>query len=149
LGLTQQRLAELLGLDATYLSQLENGHRRIDDWWVEKIKDLAASNFGFPNIVQSNPVPEAKFDDLNRKPVSKETCMAYLARFLDQCDSPAKLGWAYYELQERFPLRKWAKSQIRHDDEFAASGQKLHDATFAKPVNSEGLKPASAKRDPK
>ncbi|MGH8023725.1 MAG: helix-turn-helix domain-containing protein, partial [Limisphaerales bacterium] len=33
---TQQQMAEALGLDASYLSQLENGRRKLDDWYLKK-----------------------------------------------------------------------------------------------------------------
>ena len=40
---TQQQMAEALGLDASYLSQLENGRRKLDDWYLKKAGEFENS----------------------------------------------------------------------------------------------------------
>ncbi len=90
---TQQQMADALGLDASYLSQLENGHRNLDDWYLKKAGELEKN--------QTAPEPRSS------RP-SAEACVAYLRQFLATCKEPAKIVWTYVELQEHFPLDKWA-----------------------------------------
>ena len=43
LNLTQKAMADLLGLDSTYLSQLENGHRAVSDHYLIKATEIEKS----------------------------------------------------------------------------------------------------------
>lgn len=40
MDLTQVQLGEKLNLDSTYISQLESGGRRIDDWYIDRMRHL-------------------------------------------------------------------------------------------------------------
>jgi len=98
-------MADALGLDSTYLSQLENGRREVDEWYLKRATEFEKSN-------EVNPLHDADF-----KP-SAEACMAYLKSFLETCNDPAKIGWTYIELREHFPMNKWTpkRGQIGHGD---------------------------------
>ena len=97
---TQQQMAEALGLDPSYLSQLENGRRKLDDWYLKKAgefeKTKSLNIFG-------NVTPESY-----SLQSTAESCLAYLKQFLSTCKDPAKIIWTYVELQEHFPLDKWS-----------------------------------------
>lgn len=90
---TQQQMADALGLDASYLSQLENGHRNLDDWYLKKASEFEKN--------QAPPEPRSSR-------ASAEACVSYLRQFLATCRDPAKIVWTYVELQAHFPLDKWA-----------------------------------------
>jgi DNA-binding XRE family transcriptional regulator len=96
---TQQQMAEALGLDPSYLSQLENGRRKLDDWYLKKAgefeKGKTTHMFG-PGASESYSMQ-----------FTAESCLSYLSQFLATCQDPAKVVWTYVELQEHFPLDKW------------------------------------------
>ena len=98
---TQQQMAEALGLDPSYLSQLENGRRKLDDWYLKKAgefeKTKTATVFG------------STASESFSLQASAEACITYLTQFLATCKDPAKIVWTYVELQEHFPLNKWAE----------------------------------------
>jgi transcriptional regulator with XRE-family HTH domain len=96
---TQQQMAEALGLDASYLSQLENGRRKVGDWYLKKAGEFERTKT--PNILANVTA------DSYSMQTSAEACIAYFTRFLATCTDPAKIVWAYVELQQRFPLDKW------------------------------------------
>ena len=96
---TQQQMAEALGLDASYLSQLENGRRKVGDWYLKKAGEFERSKT--PNILANVTAESYSMQ------TSAEACIAYFTRFLATCTDPAKIVWAYVELQQRFPLDKW------------------------------------------
>lgn len=96
---TQQQMAEALGLDASYLSQLENGRRKLDDWYLKKAGEFEK---GKATKIYDKTTPEAY-----SMQTSAESCIAYLTRFLGTCKEPAHVVWTYVELQQRFPLEKW------------------------------------------
>jgi DNA-binding XRE family transcriptional regulator len=96
---TQQQMAEALGLDASYLSQLENGRRKLDDWYLKKAGEFEK---GKTTKIYDKSTPEAY-----SMQTSAESCIAYLTRFLATCKEPAHVVWTYVELQQRFPLDKW------------------------------------------
>ena len=98
---TQQQMAEALGLDPSYLSQLENGRRKLDDWYLKK-----ASEFEKNKAVA--PLNSAVSDSYSLQSTA-DSCIAYLQQFLTTCKDPAKIVWTYVELQEHFPLDKWAE----------------------------------------
>ena len=43
MGWTQQRMAKELGLDSTYLSQLENDRRPVDEYYITRAGDIAVN----------------------------------------------------------------------------------------------------------
>jgi DNA-binding XRE family transcriptional regulator len=99
---TQQQMAEALGLDPSYLSQLENGRRKLDDWYLKKASEFEKSKSG--GIITSGPADSYSLES------TAESCLAYLRQFLTSCKDPAKIVWTYVELQEHFPLDKWAET---------------------------------------
>jgi transcriptional regulator with XRE-family HTH domain len=97
---TQQQMAEALGLDASYLSQLENGRRKLDDWYLKKAGEFEKSK---STKIFNKPTPESY-----SMQTTAESCIAYLTRFLATCKEPTQVVWTYVELQQRFPVEKWA-----------------------------------------
>jgi DNA-binding XRE family transcriptional regulator len=97
---TQQQMAEALGLDPSYLSQLENGRRKLDDWYLKKAGEFEKTK---TSNIFGNVTPES-FSLQS----TAESCMAYLKQFLATCKDPAKIVWTYVELQQHFPLDKWS-----------------------------------------
>jgi DNA-binding XRE family transcriptional regulator len=100
---TQQQMAEALGLDPSYLSQLENGRRKLDDWYLKKASEFEKSKSG--GIISSVSAEAYSLES------TAESCLAYLRQFLTTCKDPAKIVWTYVELQEHFPLDKWAQTE--------------------------------------
>src|ERR1700722_8252255 len=96
---TQQQMAEALGLDPSYLSQLENGRRKLDDWYLKKAGEFEKSKTA--NIFGSVTPESYSLQS------TAESCVTYLKQFLGTCKDPAKIVWTYVELQEHFPLDKW------------------------------------------
>jgi transcriptional regulator with XRE-family HTH domain len=97
--LTQEQMAKALGLDKTYLSQLENGHRDIDEFYLVRAAEIEKSN-----KVQAALADKAgtRYDE----EAVQSRCHSYLAAVLEECDGDEdKLRWTYVELQRRFPLR--------------------------------------------
>ena len=100
---TQQQMAEALGLDPSYLSQLENGRRKLDDWYLKKAGEFEKTKT--TNIFGS-VTPESYSMQF-----TAESCISYLRQFLATCKDPAKVIWTYVELQEHFPMDKWTQPQ--------------------------------------
>jgi transcriptional regulator with XRE-family HTH domain len=96
---TQQQMAEALGLDPSYLSQLENGRRKLDDWYLKKAGE-------FEKTKATNIFGNAASESYSMQ-FTAESCLAYLRQFLATCKDPAKVAWTYVELQQHFPLDKW------------------------------------------
>lgn len=105
LGLTQKDMALRLGLDSTYLSQLENGHREVDDHYLKKANEVKAE------FEKSKSVQHHLAEDAGIEPATRQSCVDYLQRFLETCDDNSKLGWTLIELHEHFPLDKWRKKR--------------------------------------
>jgi transcriptional regulator with XRE-family HTH domain len=101
---TQQQMADALGLDPSYLSQLENGRRKLDDWYLKKAGEFEKTKT--TNIFGS-VAPESY-----ALQSTAESCIAYLKQFLATCKEPAKVVWTYVELQEHFPLDKWTNPDM-------------------------------------
>ena len=104
LGLNQVQMAQKLNLDPTYLSQLENGRREVDEFYVHRSEELARE---FENANKVKASAEAIFDSTGQP--TRESCLRYLQRFLETCTDATKLGWTAIELKEHFPLDKWAQ----------------------------------------
>jgi transcriptional regulator with XRE-family HTH domain len=111
LGFTQKAMANKLNLDPTYLSLLENGHREVDDWYVQRAGELLA-DFEKSKEVQSE-VSRGEREGNALGSATREECRNYFLRFLEMCDEPAKLGWLAVELREHFPLNKWVRKTER------------------------------------
>jgi len=106
LGFSQVQMAQKLNLDSTYLSQLENGRREVDEFYVQRADELARE---FENANKLRASAEAIQESLEQAPPSRETCLQYLQLFLETCTDAAKLGWTAVELKEHFPLDKWTR----------------------------------------
>src|SRR6185312_14839403 len=97
-------MAQKLNLDSTYLSQLENGRREVDEFYVQRADELARE---FENANKLLASAEAIRESLDQATPSREACLQYLRLFLETCTDAAKLGWTAVELKEHFPLDKW------------------------------------------
>src|SRR5215469_17271438 len=71
---TQQQMAEALGLDPSYLSQLENGRRKLDDWYLKKAGEFEKSK---TTSIFGNVTPES-FSLQS----TAEACLSHLTQFL-------------------------------------------------------------------
>jgi len=105
-------MAEALNLDPTYLSQLENGRREVDDYYLNR-----AAEFEKEKEVKGGALREQALSyrihsgTASAADVVKRSCLEYLREFLETCgDDPAKVGWTQVELREKFPLDKWQSS---------------------------------------
>jgi transcriptional regulator with XRE-family HTH domain len=105
LGLSQVQMAQKLNLDSSYLSQLENGRREVDEFYVHRAEEMVRE---FENVNKLRASAEAIFESAAQTP-SRESCLQYLHQFLETCTDAAKLGWTAVELKEHFPLDKWAR----------------------------------------
>jgi transcriptional regulator with XRE-family HTH domain len=105
LGLNQVQMAQKLNLDSSYLSQLENGRREVDEFYVNRAEELARE---FENAPKLTAATEAIFESTDQPAPTRESCLRYLQQFLETCTDAAKLGWTAIELKEHFPLDKWA-----------------------------------------
>src|SRR5580698_180101 len=112
---TQQQMADALGLDPSYLSQLENGRRKLDDWYLKKAGEFEKAK---TTDIFGRVTPES-FSLQS----TAESCITYLKQFLATCKDPAKVVWTYVELQEHFPLDKWmaAEEDISSAEPFDAA----------------------------
>jgi transcriptional regulator with XRE-family HTH domain len=99
MSLSQREMAFKLGLDSTYLSQLENAHRDVDVFYVAKAGEMLAE-FEKSNFTK---------DETATVP-TRESCLGYLSEFLDGC-TPAQTAWTSVELREHFPFDKWQRAK--------------------------------------
>ncbi len=99
-------MAQRLNLDSTYLSQLENGRREVDEFYVQRADELVRE---FENANKLKISTEAIRESLGQAVPAPESCLQYLQLFLETCTDAAKLGWTAIELKEHFPLDKWAR----------------------------------------
>lgn len=106
LGFSQVQMAEKLNLDPTYISQLENGRREVDEFYVTRAEELARE-FEAVNKIKSST--EAMRETSGHMEPTRESCLQYLRQFLEGCTDAAKLGWTAVELKEHFPLDKWTR----------------------------------------
>ena len=106
LGFRQVQMAQKLNLDSTYLSQLENGRREVDEFYVQRAEELARE---FENANKSKGASEEIRESMGRTEPAHESCMEYFRKFLETCTDAAKLGWTAVELKDHFPLDKWAR----------------------------------------
>ena len=125
---TQQQMAEALGLDPSYLSQLENGRRKLDDWYLKKAGEFEKNKAA--GILSASADSESY-----SLQSTAESCIAYLRQFLTTCKDPAKIVWTYVELQEHFPLDKWVEPEpdLSSKVPFAAA------MTASKPASATNL----------
>ena len=98
-------MAQKLNLDSTYLSQLENGRREVDEFYVNRAEEMARE---FERVNKLRASAEANFQSADQPTPTRESCIQYLQQFLETCTDAAKLGWTAIELREHFPLDKWA-----------------------------------------
>ena len=106
LGLSQVQMAQKLNLDSTYLSQLENGRREVDEFYVQRAQELARE---FENANKFKAAAGEIRESIGQAAPSRESCLEYLRQFLETCTDAAKLGWTVVELKQHFPLDKWER----------------------------------------
>jgi len=106
MGLSQVEMAGKLGLDSTYISQLENGRRKVGDFYVQRAEELVRE---FENQARFTSARDTFAESGDHSTPSREICLHYLQLFLATCTDPAKLGWTAVELKQHFPLDKWAR----------------------------------------
>jgi transcriptional regulator with XRE-family HTH domain len=106
LGFSQVQMAEKLNLDPTYISQLENGRREVDEFYVARAEELARE---FAEVNKIKTSTDAMRESPGNVEPTRESCLHYLQQFLQTCTDAAKLGWTAVELKEHFPLDKWAR----------------------------------------
>ena len=106
LGLSQVQMAQKLNLDHTYLSQLENGRREVDEFYVQRAEELARE---FENVNTFQATSGEIRDAMAQAGPSREGCLEYFKLFLETCTDAARLGWTAVELKQHFPLDKWAR----------------------------------------
>jgi transcriptional regulator with XRE-family HTH domain len=101
IGWGQREMAEALGLDPTYLSQLENGRRDVDDFYVQRARAVAEE------FEKSKRVKAGEEDEPAQGARHiRERCHGHLDRVLDECKGDHdQLAWTFVELKKRFPLR--------------------------------------------
>jgi transcriptional regulator with XRE-family HTH domain len=94
LGLNQREMAGHLGLDPSYLSQLENAVRPIDEWYLTRATDIEKTIAKNQNLLPD-----------------RQKCVDYLEAYLETCgEDAAKLGWTLIVLKENFPLDRWGRA---------------------------------------
>jgi transcriptional regulator with XRE-family HTH domain len=131
LGWTQPKMAQALGLDFTYLSQLENGRRQLDDFYLERAREVARS-FENSKSVKVHQTEEAK--EIRRR------CHAYLDAVMDSFQADVeRLTWTLVELQRRLqplnPRESSSSVSTLTEEEFlkrAAEGVKKADVVFGR-----------------
>jgi transcriptional regulator with XRE-family HTH domain len=128
LGLNQVQMAEKLNLDSTYLSQLENGRREVDEFYVERA-EVWAKEFGNASRIE----PAVFSEDAAQIMPTREGCLRHFHRFLATCTDAAKLGWTAVELKQHFPLNKWAAGLSSVPDAVAAQAAKRAVAAVHQP----------------
>lgn len=97
LGFTQETMAEKLGLDPTYVSQLEKGRRNVDEFYLKRVEEIEGE-FNKSNKVKEGTTPYTTTD-------IRGECHLYLERVMDSCGGDQhRLSWIYIELTKRFPL---------------------------------------------
>jgi transcriptional regulator with XRE-family HTH domain len=106
MGFSQVQMAQKLNLDSTYLSQLENGRREVDESYVQRAEELARE---FERANQFRVSADATRTSSGYTAPTREGCLQYLEQFLEACTDAAKLGWTLVELREHFPLDKWER----------------------------------------
>ena len=99
-------MAQKLNLDSTYLSQLENGRREVDEFYVQRAEELARE---FENANKFKAATDEIRESIAQGAPSRESCLEYFKVFLETCTDAAKLGWTLVELKQHFPLDKWAR----------------------------------------
>jgi transcriptional regulator with XRE-family HTH domain len=105
LGFSQVQMAQELNLDSTYLSQLENGRREVNEFYVQRAEEMARER---ENENRFRDSVEAARESLDQAALTRESCLQYFQQFLNTCTDATKLGWTAVELKEHFPLDKWA-----------------------------------------
>lgn len=97
-GLNQDQMAKAMNLDKSYLSQLENGHRWVDSFYVNRAAEIEKSNI--VNAQQAKDAPAHYGHDS-----IQERCHQHLRKVLEQYGhDEVRLSWVLVELQRHFPL---------------------------------------------
>jgi transcriptional regulator with XRE-family HTH domain len=100
----QEQMAHALGLDRSYLSQLETGARTIKPWVLDRVEVIERG----VNAGVEKPMAFVETSQQSQHGSLLTQCREHLNAFLDKCGAdPAKLGWTLVELRRKFPLDYW------------------------------------------
>lgn len=108
LGWDQAHMAHELGLNRSYLSQLENGARPIQPWVIERVTSIEA---GAGKAMMALSEAVRGYGGLPPSAAAlARSCVEHLAQFLEKAGADiVRLSWTVDELHRRFPLTKWDK----------------------------------------
>jgi transcriptional regulator with XRE-family HTH domain len=110
LGWDQAQMAKELGLNRSYLSQLENGARTIQPWVIKRLEEVElGADKGIAKIRSALKDALQGYGELTPSTAAMaRACMEYMAGFLERTGQDVvRLAWALDELHRRFPLDKW------------------------------------------
>ncbi len=94
-------MADSLGLDPTYLSQLENAHRNVDDFYLSRATQLVR-DFEKANKVKDHSLQE-EGEAYGISMVDR--IRDYTNRVIHEYGTdPDRLAWIYVEMTRHFPL---------------------------------------------
>jgi len=97
-------MAQELNLTRSYVSELENNRKTIQEWVMQRLDILAKR----PVSMRGPGVENPTLQEGSAEPPTDDDCRAYLDLFLERCGGrPDRLGWTYITLKETFPLNKW------------------------------------------
>jgi len=96
-------MAERLGLDPTYLSQLENSHRNVDDFYLSRaaqvVEDFEKTNKVKGDVLREETPPALITSDL------VDRIRGYINRVIHEYGTDQdRLSWILIELTRHFPL---------------------------------------------
>lgn len=108
IGWTQVQLSAALELDPTYLSQLENGRKPLDDSYLRKARDIKANIENAKKVKGvygegGAPPGVAMKDEPGFQTQLRVKCHRHIDQYLDGCDRE-QMAWALVELKRRFPV---------------------------------------------
>jgi transcriptional regulator with XRE-family HTH domain len=100
MDLTQEEFGERIGLSASYVSELEGGHRPLDEHYLEKAKQMQTefekTKSVKPPFLTENYDP---YDSIRQK------CHEFINQLIDSFGPDEdRLRWFYVELRRRFPI---------------------------------------------
>jgi transcriptional regulator with XRE-family HTH domain len=102
----QKQMADAIGLDRSYLSQLENGERTIRPWILDRVEVIEREQ-RLSAVEKSMSLAETSEQSQHGALLTQ--CREHLNAFLETCeDDAARIGWTLVELRRKFPLDYWA-----------------------------------------
>lgn len=155
--LNQEQFARILHITRSYLSELETNRRPVQPYIQEKIVEM--ERVDEVNGQSSSPLNDSTSSSLamrdeppaayHVKPLVVE-CREHLERYLASCQGQdSRLYWTLVELQQNFPLNKWASLEPKPLAEGEAKYPSLrHLATQAHPLRAESPVPTPKAASP-